>query len=761
MAEAVRETRPHRSQRESDTLDRDLISWWLLHRSELNALSLNRLVESLRGDDDALLIPPRGRIRSLLEYRVEVTLQFAIELALGDPHLRAELDRRPHLRQPAMDAAYYISRQRLGSFQRADEKASVFLDLSDSAEDDFQRYLVHRMNLYEEEASPDKERKSAWYAGTDWQREKSVLADKDLQLLLALPRSIAATLANSATGDQLKSRWQECARQQREGTMSSPSDAVHDALLVGSELSLLIPLPAAVRSGSLYAWRDYTLATRGADTLQAIALASAEARAEIEVAETALIPLLLAHDDVDPDNRQVLQSLAEEYRVLPTTPAWSQVQAARNNLLQAVGNVGNVASLQTDLELLREYAKLLSQPDTISAVCRLLSVAGAVAAFTRSDMAVEAFRPALGVLSEGLRFSSLSIKEIDQRLSEFEKGFGELLQTREPLPRAGARGLATWPDANQLTEAVVAARAVGLRVAGNKEFMKSIVAQAWASASVRLSDPDGQHLADLAEVLCAMSLTGPGGIVTLNLEAMTPRHWTRALGSSLRPDAAAQIESNVKLWVQVLLRIWRGLKSWDALLSKALIRLIYVMSPSDPLSPLRPRASAPVWLLTHALPALGMHALHAEANRRLLEVLERSHHSPEQVAAALATQRSWMGAGRNTECVLLVTDDDGSVSDGWRVPPTRGLLLVADVDDAVELIDGLVGAWLKRIARPLRVVWEAQKISPRKEDTLRWKLRTRLSLSQYREFRLQRHELSGPTDHPAMPMPRTPDDLWR
>ena len=116
-------------------LDVDVLRWILLHRSRLNGLSLNRLVEDFRRQTDRIL-PGEGAVRSKRHYRRDVTLQVAIQAEMADPKVIDWMEQHPQLLPSLFDTFFYLSRIRTDDAR---------VDLGPAGRSKFVRYLVARM----------------------------------------------------------------------------------------------------------------------------------------------------------------------------------------------------------------------------------------------------------------------------------------------------------------------------------------------------------------------------------------------------------------------------------------------------------------------------------------------------------------------------------------------------------------------------------------------------------------------------------------
>ena len=135
---------------------------------------------------------------------------------------------RPRLHMALLDAAYYVSRH--GAQTRRQASTRCDLDLSKQGRRAFKRYLVKRMNLYEDCTPPPDDQTYA----------ANALSASEFHCLYDVAIGVARTLSSTQTKEQLRDRWNRCllARWTEIG-LPPPDNAVYDALLVGAESPLV------------------------------------------------------------------------------------------------------------------------------------------------------------------------------------------------------------------------------------------------------------------------------------------------------------------------------------------------------------------------------------------------------------------------------------------------------------------------------------------------------------------------------------------
>jgi|GEM_PF-1774891 len=222
-----------------DNADREVLPWMLRQRAALHPLTLQRELSAIR-DGDAVRLRP-GEVRSRMSFRIDVTLQVAIEFTLAQPTVQQWLAQRPEMRQTLFDALYYPTR----AWRREDAE----LDLSPCGRTAFLDDLSRRMNLRDARASDP----NAPIRG---------ISDADVDFLYAWVGWLGTFLARdrlTAAQDWRTQRLMEWANPPA-GSAPGATPArtlpvahtVIDALLLGRETSLLVPHPDRE---NLYLWR--------------------------------------------------------------------------------------------------------------------------------------------------------------------------------------------------------------------------------------------------------------------------------------------------------------------------------------------------------------------------------------------------------------------------------------------------------------------------------------------------------------------------
>lgn len=213
----------------ADVADREILKWVLRHRSQMHALNLTREIAALRTDWGECNLRP-GLVRQAMLYRIDATMQVAIEFFLNSPAAVGWAMQRPNMRQTLLDALYYISREWLGGARE--------LHLDPGSASDRQRFraaLFGRMNIDEVRPCPVEETSA---------EATSLVSDDDLKVLFETACAMARFLADVRLATRIDATWPRN-RLQREGMPPAPrpSQVVLEALLLGQK-SVLVSEPA-------------------------------------------------------------------------------------------------------------------------------------------------------------------------------------------------------------------------------------------------------------------------------------------------------------------------------------------------------------------------------------------------------------------------------------------------------------------------------------------------------------------------------------
>ncbi len=705
-----------------DEIDAELIRWVLLHRSQLNVLALNRLVEALRGKDDLMMLPSGGALRTDEGYRIDMTLQFAIELELGNPRFAAWVEKRPRLQQPMIDAAYYVSRRWLEQDRAGkvlgETRAAGFdtIDLGPGGRDAFRAYLLHRMNLREDDvvtrAAEVREQRAL--------RDAMALTEQELSILYSVAVGVALTMAFTTDIGALRLRWNECVKQSRAGAMSTPTQSLFDALWLGPTKSLLYPADD-VPDRLVFKWR-YLPSGEAAPPPSLQSLVDDVDEEDRDLDYFADLDRLVreATPFVHIGEQHILAMLAR-CRILPATPAWESVASARTNINHARDKVGNPETLRRDVTTLREYRDMIRSAPAARAVQATLLVSTFLA---NAVLQAEPFPldKAMGALSDGLQLSDASLPEAARRLVDL---WSELtasgIAAQGELVKPIAFNPGEWAAGPVLRDAVTKAASAGM-VARSSTSMTTQTELAWAKVVARLkafssnpSMPMPMPLASAAEVVCAVRRQGPFELLSFALGTMTPLDWTRAMLRSLAHSA----------------------------------------SPTRLATDATPEILA--WIATCAGARLGMGAINPDMQSDLIRVFGGD--TEAQLRQAVTQSGLWSGHGRFARIAIVICNVGPSLTDSWVDPPNGGLLLAIRVSEARDLAGPLFDALMKTAKEAVVIAWEPPAPGEADEKFILDKLLGALGPSMKRPVWIYRGTALG-THSPQVVDPTQADDLW-
>ena len=513
-------------------LDLEVLKWVLRHRSQMHALDLARELMSVRSVDGKITLA-EGRVRTQMLYRIDATFQVAIEFILTDPQVVGWKAQRLTMRQTMLDALYYVSRVWL--------RGDTFIDLGPAGLPTFDQYLRDRMNLIEVtqgavKASQRKKKSNAAVPNA----LPDALTEDDLTLLRGVTRDLARFLCDTPNGAAVAAAWSTLQATNLEGIAApKPEQSVLDNLLASHESVLYRePNDPELR----YRFRYYASGTR-------VAVAGLPSRSPVVIHQEAH-PIIAELRSLEKSLASVMDRargpytrsgaafrwLQEEARVLPTTPAWSQVSKSIQSLEGARHGVGNTGELDDDLLALRQFREMLaSHWPALDAIFATGAFLGGI----RGDSNFgDAVRFGVLLLSAALDFAANRIESIVSRIAEVQTGLQEL-SNDPPLPGAPP---AAFVPLNADAQSVIQASFKKGIVFGINCDWKTIENDAWNSLERRLAEQNASNgQVDVSELLCAAAGREPGASLPLNLRPSMLRDFTRLLTGGIgtvKPRAA-------------------------------------------------------------------------------------------------------------------------------------------------------------------------------------------------------------------------------
>jgi hypothetical protein len=621
----------------ADALDLQILPWVLRHRSRLHTLALQRELSAIRGDDGLILIPS-GDLLSETAYRIDVTIQFAIELRLRDRHLASWLRQHPHKVELLHDALYYLSRQWLEGIE--------LVCIDEQGQNKFFENLSRRMNL--EEVRP---REWALADPATPAPGSQAFTNDDRSLLLGVLKDMIRFLGVDQTLEAARN-----AKVMPGAPWPSSDHAVWEAMLLGPE-SLLEPVAGRPDA---YEWRYWASGMSRAEGGEQLSVARKSA-GNIAATERRLREVLGTPEADSVTDRSAFSLLTEQWRILPIAPAWSRVSEAMARVREPSASSPTSGASEEDCRVITIFAKNLTEYDV--QLHWLLAQAASLAAATcgvakdKPEIDAAATRRALQALSEGLRFASLDSKGIDAAMNVFRtrlRLLGIAVLKHDPAPRTSrVPGVAAF----HIDTTVGQGRAHGAHQFAIAAAARTATVQAaWSSLHDRLRDaatPVDTASADASELLCAMWQIGPAATVGLDPQRTTLEQWTRAT-----------------------------LAAWDT-------------------TQVEPERRVPVWVAHFGLENLGAGSLHPDLLGRLKRELQSvSASSPADGEAELVTLQSarpWKGTSDQMRVGLLVLNPVTSPAAVWTARPTAGLLAVARSGSATQALHMLKSTFFGKV----------------------------------------------------------------
>lgn len=620
-------------------LDRSVLRYVLLHESRLNMLALERALQALRGTDERLRLAP-GEVRSLNAHRIAVTFQLAAEIQLADPDVVNWIgqDKDGLRRQMAIDAAYFPSEMwRTG-------EAAAFLPWrpqSDwhSGKGAFQEYMRQRTRLHEDAGKQRRQVEPAsGSAGTQAE------GDPAMDYLALVAEGVMAMLYERFERHQ----WHRIAQSRAGGVLRMPSPEVFDALLA-DDRSLV---------DNFGQWR-YSPVNQRPVRQESLPSTSDDVATILRISRQLAGELgTVIEEGVFPD--ALMAILADEVRILPTSPAVSSVARALADVGQRNSEIGlRPDSRQIDDEhLLHEFAALLGvcEDVLVLALACAAFLSGVAAANADDRLAEETIGErtirALRVLAAGLNFDVKDKDAIRDSLRRFLKGLpgSETRPTKIVVPPI--EGVARMDD---LRDRVHVARSFGPDVR-----ILFAVYDAWNQSEERLGlFVETGVVADAGphELLCAVAQAGPGRWVDIDPREMTLQGWSDALLAALE-------------------------------------------------------RSAPEWLAALALRRLGADAASAPQCEAMLQALVKALSTgkapmePTELAKLRKAFGARRGAGiRRTLLIVRQPETRTFEGDAWRRPPPDTLVLLFTAQQTGGF-DGRVQPLLQALPLPVDIAFE-------------------------------------------------------
>lgn len=614
---------------DGDTLDKEVLKWFLRHRSQMHALALSRELAAIRGEAGRVRIA-KGSVRSDSAYQVHVTFQVAIELQLCSRHIADWLMQKPEMLQTLYDALYFLSRR----WANGEEYVAIDTEV-------LRRELELRMNLKEVRES---------LSATPAAEAAASLSDDDLKMLRDVVGGMVSFLGQARTREQAQATWERIEAPTDGSAAAKPPQSVMDAALFAGE-SLLIELEGKAREAALKKLGDRASKEPPDWVIRWRYWPSGTLRDEIDAQKrdwrkrlpevTGPIAYIKAVEEnlwkvfksegepAEPDGR-VYRILADQCRVLKTTPAWEQVVVAIDNISRIESGHPTLSVLEANFRAVKGFEQMLrDNTEGVQFVIRTAAMLGPVLAkgAGREHKRAGDLRECVAILSRAFEFAKLDPAGVLKRLQECVPGLQLALNipSVEPVQQAADAPPTDQPTGLDTYDVVADVSAAEARGARANPALDVLTRDAWGDLRVRLEErarSGTQHHAYDNEIACAILGVGPDRAF-LDIGAVS-----------------------VPQWSAVLLQLGTP--------------------------------AVPSWIAGFALEALGAGTLGTHILQRLAQSLASMLDSPDLAHSfRVAMELGLLRGGPNSKLVLVVRNERGSVTRRWTQLPTRGFIIVA------------------------------------------------------------------------------------
>lgn len=572
-----------------------VLRWLLRYASRLHALDLHRELAKLRNEKEAVSYAP-GEVRTATRHRCDLTMQVAIELTLDRPDVRNWIADSPDSRQALYDALYYLPRlQEQGGAtidlesdagketfarylvrrtniehpEREDELARLRL-ASEEFEFLWEQLQAMAQLLLDHGPLFEPTMSNFWAVVAEWDeyREKTSMGRLRTEVRDAL---LLGKDVSVLTGELGALKW----RYKRSGDLRQamaaeaaapvvpppPTDAGATAPPVSPVVPPAVVPPAEPTTGE----PPQGGAERGgAAALPPAATKGAKPEPAREAEPTALptlppapsvpewrsdvqfIRAYIARASVPPGTPDAvydfvlasLGELANTYGLIPTTPAWTRVDAAMRRLDSTVEQPQMRRDLAEDARMVHEYRRVLekSQPHIALGYACAIVIAKGLSEIGHTASVADA----IGALARSLRLPQL---DADNVLTQLQRTANELVELQLTGWSELQSMLQLLPDHAAPLELVqTVARAVKEAPATTMDRRTAVLTRAWASLRTRIEQWITRRevtSASAAEILSQSANIGPARFLRRHIDQATVREWSRAMVDGLRLSTSA------------------------------------------------------------------------------------------------------------------------------------------------------------------------------------------------------------------------------
>jgi hypothetical protein len=538
-------------QQADDAIDRQVLPYILLHAAQMHPIDLRRQLLAIQDEQGRVKLAP-GAVRSRPRFRYELMIQVAVEMALSDTDMQAEIELRPAFLQIAHDALYYISRRW--------SKAPDRLHLEDARKSGFAAYLKNRMATDASIANASPRDDDSHQPG-EGQAKPAHRNELGQHKTKAHHRSQAEPgvrhednedhplqddkddhhefIIESATLDFLFQKVKDLAL-----LLASPKDLLTQATaskqFSQNVLDAVSPDPLlkpVLGEDHVYDWCAFPSSRpvqRGAAPLRVTPTAAHLANWEDDFAfvngfQHSLTKI--TSRAIDP------AALASQYGIVKTSPAWVDVQRAMQRLTEFRQSGRPYAEQDDDRTVVHAFRTLIEKSGGAIAIAL-------VSAGTLAGLGVRVgITRALREIATGLRFLDISTDDVDTKLHAL---FDELLKLANmslpALPRLEqVDSISAWESwVLDMQKSVPAG--LHLSKLEQTDFLRS----AWLYWKDRLANRDAAKDPGLDVIYCQLTNTGPGKYLSFSLDSMKVVDWSLALVDALElPEDARPFDKEL------------------------------------------------------------------------------------------------------------------------------------------------------------------------------------------------------------------------
>jgi hypothetical protein len=400
----------------------EVLRYIVLHRARSHPFDVRQRLNALQGETDYIRLG-NSEILNSQAHRIDVTMQIAVELVLRDKLITDQLSSNPEFMLLACDALYYPSRTWTAGEAALNLSQEAFYeylgsrlgvqDIRGSEPEILHRALLKLVNFL---ADPERLRREAYETGgfsaaaieTTYRAPLFVRAGDGVALS---SEALDARLVRD--GDSIRWSYDIFGRP----LAAQPAAPPRAPARPPAEADAAIASPGAAPPGEPEAPAPPLLTAEELDRIKAD-IGWVRQRAQFV-------------RDASEDFFN-LRCLAVDFRLIAITPSWEGVESAMSRLQQCQPNRTPYATFEEDVELLREYRRMIES--RWLAILQSLLLTAFLGVYSGTQDKFGKWRMGMEELARMLRFETDPATKVDQRL---EKIIGEALPPmmgRPPSP---------------------------------------------------------------------------------------------------------------------------------------------------------------------------------------------------------------------------------------------------------------------------------------------------------------------------------------